>query len=707
MGSSMLKFGLSNWRIFRSKQYFYFNDITLLIGTNNSGKSCLVDGLKLICHAINKIKNEIDSQRLRPKNEGDYNEYIDNILQAIERIDFLPEFLQYGDFRKLLNRDSMQEGDSTFSFSIFSNAPEFIGGEFEIEFIYQLSEINPFQLDLQRIDLILNDKHLIGKIVPYSTVSYGLSKETKNLYSYIFDFYKLRKLTKSNNRILKLADKVDELLVNLAKRYNKQNITESAINKSLLWNAIEHFKTVERFQKEFKSELPLSEKEVERILSVEKEIEKKYKLEFKDLRHALENWDILRKLPNNLFFEHVPFFYSAKESDSITLTDLIEERRQLLLQKLPNIDIVSFRKIATIIEESIFEYLMNNSTSIFEFCDIHYGLINATYENELTYDHDGISILDIRKEKKLIKTIISKICDKENILTKEELRYYLDLSFIVNLKLTRIDLFEKNKTIDNWSLNTPMSLFSNLPSIPNTYFANYKEKRLSPSYSIQQNQLGLSRELFLLLANRKSITDELSNFINKYIQYFEIGDKLKISYDDKTAAIFFDIEKNGQNYGINVLGYGSTNVLILLLSILSIASINKVSEIIPKLLRGGQSHRNTILILEEPEANLHPALQSKLADLIKDAYSTFNIKFIIETHSEYLVRKLQNLYAKGNMIKVKRNGVNEDIRAVLYYFSKGDSYRIEIRKDGVLSRSFGTGFYDESAKLMLDLLNLN
>ena len=37
-----------------------------------------------------------------------------------------------------------------------------------------------------------------------------------------------------------------------------------------------------------------------------------------------------------------------------------------------------------------------------------------------------------------------------------------------------------------------------------------------------------------------------------------------------------------------------------------------------------------LVLLEEPETNLHPNFQSKLADLLLDASKRFNIQFIIE-----------------------------------------------------------------------------
>ena len=113
-----------------------------------------------------------------------------------------------------------------------------------------------------------------------------------------------------------------------------------------------------------------------------------------------------------------------------------------------------------------------------------------------------------------------------------------------------------------------------------------------------------------------------------------------------------------------------------------------------------------IFIIEEPEANLHPDLQSKFAEILIMAYKFFGIHFILETHSEYLIRKLQYLTAKK---RIESHDVN------IYYFNS-DEYvnnkvlkvkKIMINEYGGLTDNFGPGFFDESTNLQFDLLKLN
>jgi predicted ATPase len=117
------------------------------------------------------------------------------------------------------------------------------------------------------------------------------------------------------------------------------------------------------------------------------------------------------------------------------------------------------------------------------------------------------------------------------------------------------------------------------------------------------------------------------------------------------------------------------------------------------------------VVIEEPESNLHPSLQSKLAEMMIEATNKFNVKIIAETHSEYLIRKLQYLVAKKDS-----NIESENI--VIYYFYKPSNElvkskkvnqieKIEIDRFGRLTKEFGGGFFDEADNSAVELFLLN
>jgi len=70
-----------------------------------------------------------------------------------------------------------------------------------------------------------------------------------------------------------------------------------------------------------------------------------------------------------------------------------------------------------------------------------------------------------------------------------------------------------------------------------------------------------------------------------------------------------------------------------------------VSQILPALVLLYYVPKKSIVLLEQPEIHLHPAVQSALADLIINAVETRDIQAVVESHSEHLLRRLQRRVA--------------------------------------------------------------
>ena len=75
-----------------------------------------------------------------------------------------------------------------------------------------------------------------------------------------------------------------------------------------------------------------------------------------------------------------------------------------------------------------------------------------------------------------------------------------------------------------------------------------------------------------------------------------------------------------------------------------------VSQILPVLILCYYVPKGSILILEQPEAHLHPNVQSKLADVLIDVVKNRNIQIILESHSEHLLHRLTRRIAEGEKI---------------------------------------------------------
>lgn len=74
-----------------------------------------------------------------------------------------------------------------------------------------------------------------------------------------------------------------------------------------------------------------------------------------------------------------------------------------------------------------------------------------------------------------------------------------------------------------------------------------------------------------------------------------------------------------------------------------------ISQILPVVVQGFLLKGKSLTIIEQPEIHLHPKMQSELADLFIDIVKVkeYNKHLIIETHSEYLLKRLRLRIAEG------------------------------------------------------------
>ena len=111
-----------------------------------------------------------------------------------------------------------------------------------------------------------------------------------------------------------------------------------------------------------------------------------------------------------------------------------------------------------------------------------------------------------------------------------------------------------------------------------------------------------------------------------------------------------------------------------------------------------------VVVIEEPEENLHPALQSKLADLFMEV-SKLGVNVLVETHSEYLIRRSQVLIAEA---KYKdEHELAQKCPFKVYYLPEtgtGKPYEMEYHINGTFNEQFGKGFYDEASSLSFQVL---
>jgi hypothetical protein len=103
-----------------------------------------------------------------------------------------------------------------------------------------------------------------------------------------------------------------------------------------------------------------------------------------------------------------------------------------------------------------------------------------------------------------------------------------------------------------------------------------------------------------------------------------------------------------------------------------------VSQILPVIVEALYVPRRSIVIFEQPEIHLHPRVQADLADLFVDAIRAREngepreCQFIVESHSEHFLRRLQRRIAEEEL--------STDDAALYFVHTDGASARIEALK---------------------------
>lgn len=168
----------------------------------------------------------------------------------------------------------------------------------------------------------------------------------------------------------------------------------------------------------------------------------------------------------------------------------------------------------------------------------------------------------------------------------------------------------------------------------------------------------------------------------------EISPGLKIS-----AIPYFDVELMGLRYAVNSsLGEESVNPLNMGFG---------VSYVLPVVVALLKAQKGDLVILENPEAHLHPRGQRKIGELIATAAAN-GIQIIMETHSDHILN--------GIRLAVKKNNILPEQITLNYFYQYMDDKGIlrhdktspQILEDGSLS-NWPDGFFDEWDKAIDEL----
>ena len=177
--------------------------------------------------------------------------------------------------------------------------------------------------------------------------------------------------------------------------------------------------------------------------------------------------------------------------------------------------------------------------------------------------------------------------------------------------------------------------------------------------------------------------NEVREAVNYWFNEFDIPYKLGI----KSLG---DVELAGERIAVELTD-SRTNTPV------TIADVGfGISCILPVIVEGVASPKNTILCIEQPELHLHPRLQASVTDLMIDTIADEPDKrkqWIVETHSELLILRLQR--------RIREGKISPDDVSVLYVDPNDDSVegsaiiKLRLDENGDFTDDWPDGFFDE------------
>lgn len=125
-----------------------------------------------------------------------------------------------------------------------------------------------------------------------------------------------------------------------------------------------------------------------------------------------------------------------------------------------------------------------------------------------------------------------------------------------------------------------------------------------------------------------------------------------------------------------------------------------ISQVLPVVVAAHDGSASVVCI-EQPELHIHPAVQVALGDLFIDGVLNHGLSFLIETHSEHLIMRLQRRIREttsGELCEGQSGIDAEDVNVI--YLGRNDSgtvtaTSIGLSDDGKFQDRWPTGFFPE------------
>lgn len=293
------------------------------------------------------------------------------------------------------------------------------------------------------------------------------------------------------------------------------------------------------------------------------------------------------------------------------------------------------------------------------------------FDFKIRYDKNKLSVFQYQisiNHKTIIKFTDSS---DEEVLFSDLIKYN------INEKKEIKSLFNKENTIFNCFpfesnsstvVNYTTDIIKKTLLILKKEFSEYNINYVSPLrahpkryYMLDKAKMNISLDTLDgdAIADVLKENSKLSKNVNDWLAKF----KLSVNVEEfKEVVHHLVVFQNNLKLNITDVGFG-------------------ISQILPVIIQGFLSPKNSTTIIEQPEIHLHPQMQADLADLfIAIIKNTNGKRLIIETHSEYLLKRLRR--------RISEQKIDPEDVAICLFHPQSEEHGAEIENLAIENKGY-------------------
>lgn len=292
---------------------------------------------------------------------------------------------------------------------------------------------------------------------------------------------------------------------------------------------------------------------------------------------------------------------SEKASSKFSiLFQFVEEKKQLKIDKV----VLSFGDEYKLLEiDASKKNITINSDFELTTQDYNHIIQNINFKNTIfdTFTDDSDSVVFLDDSEDIFPDAVDKHKAKSTLVS----------TFI--LKVCRVMM----KNLQNELYGDNINYVSPLRAHPKRYYMLDKAKMTISLDTLDGDAIAE------VLKENKSLKEKVNDWFSKF------GFKIDVEVF-KEVIHQMHVSQNGLTLDITDVGFG-------------------ISQVLPIIIQGFLSSEESITVIEQPEIHLHPKMQADLGDLFIDIVKSEEKQLIIETHSEYLLRRIRRRISEGNI----------------------------------------------------------